>query len=858
VVASATFTDPSPLEGKGFTVFIRNGTGTVGGTGYSVAGTQIRRIFHSGSWANYTGGGGGGGGYLVSGSAPVDTSVSWADSGNTYAGMYPIRRYIDGAWEPVNPNMDFYDPIGDIISRGRPLLVGVAGQSNTATAFNRPYLGSKDAAYLSSSTTSINTVTATVGTSITVTIGTGLSWKVGDNVNLTSSSTPAEFIIGRVTAYNSGSGSFTFTVIFAPPPVSSYTDWVVTRQFTGDIEKDNRITLWNADANAWVVPDYTAQPSGGTTNNWSWNLCPHGANNIQTFSKEFIKATGRAVRIVQWREGGTPIAYWEQGATSGGFPGWVALNTEMISSGITGLDLFLFVQGEGGLSTVTYVSQYASYHESLYKGIMNNVRKSTWGKPETVFIMPSIATGMEVYPVSEQSDPVEYAIRSLNDGTNLYNAWAQGSNEKDIRVPTAGEGLFITSTTSVNPATLTAGSPFTITVQTGLAAFPDPVWIVSRSDNAFRVRCTQNSYTSGTGALSLTPTSGYIFGSGAKTDWDVLPQDFFHLNVNDNVANGKAIYQAYANLGFTKKQRTAQRANPGSSAIFSVLTEHTPSDLTQDIYITRSLNSGTARSDEYGTGGSTRTNKVFAKATGANSEIDIIHAASTATRVTDADESFRETHYGLKLTKPIFHRYVAGVTAFQARIQPTTRPGSYGWDYIGSTTGFSDATHRFYHGNNLAFEMYEGGSYGHENVFQKSLVAQDNTTEKTRRATENRVGLFSSSMTAGSTLTSTVYQNNPITSIPPYTVIHVDVTVVGLVNNATQTFTAKGSATFHVETYGTVVLDYSGPVEISNTGIIASLTFSVVSGQISATLTRGATVGDFRVSSVTNTTLKTY
>jgi hypothetical protein len=57
VVASATFTDPSPVEGKGFTVFIRNGTGTVGGTGYSVSGTQIRRIFHSGSWANYLGGG---------------------------------------------------------------------------------------------------------------------------------------------------------------------------------------------------------------------------------------------------------------------------------------------------------------------------------------------------------------------------------------------------------------------------------------------------------------------------------------------------------------------------------------------------------------------------------------------------------------------------------------------------------------------------------------------------------------------------------------------------------------------------------------------------------------------------------
>lgn len=53
VVASATFTDPTPAEGKGFMVFVRNGTATVGGTAYSVAGTIINRIYHSGAWANY-------------------------------------------------------------------------------------------------------------------------------------------------------------------------------------------------------------------------------------------------------------------------------------------------------------------------------------------------------------------------------------------------------------------------------------------------------------------------------------------------------------------------------------------------------------------------------------------------------------------------------------------------------------------------------------------------------------------------------------------------------------------------------------------------------------------------------------
>ena len=52
-VATSTYTDPSPSEGRGFTVFVRNATATVGGTGYSTAGTVIRRIYHSGSWSNY-------------------------------------------------------------------------------------------------------------------------------------------------------------------------------------------------------------------------------------------------------------------------------------------------------------------------------------------------------------------------------------------------------------------------------------------------------------------------------------------------------------------------------------------------------------------------------------------------------------------------------------------------------------------------------------------------------------------------------------------------------------------------------------------------------------------------------------
>lgn len=51
VVANATFTDPSLVEGKGYEVFVRNGVATIGGVAYSV-GSYVFRTYHSGSWGS--------------------------------------------------------------------------------------------------------------------------------------------------------------------------------------------------------------------------------------------------------------------------------------------------------------------------------------------------------------------------------------------------------------------------------------------------------------------------------------------------------------------------------------------------------------------------------------------------------------------------------------------------------------------------------------------------------------------------------------------------------------------------------------------------------------------------------------
>lgn len=53
VVASATVTDPSPVEGKGYNVLVRNGDVVIGGSTFSLHGTVVERVFHSGGWANY-------------------------------------------------------------------------------------------------------------------------------------------------------------------------------------------------------------------------------------------------------------------------------------------------------------------------------------------------------------------------------------------------------------------------------------------------------------------------------------------------------------------------------------------------------------------------------------------------------------------------------------------------------------------------------------------------------------------------------------------------------------------------------------------------------------------------------------
>lgn len=52
VISNSTITDPTPAEGKGYTVFVRNGTATIGGVGYT-AGSLVYRFYQGGVWETY-------------------------------------------------------------------------------------------------------------------------------------------------------------------------------------------------------------------------------------------------------------------------------------------------------------------------------------------------------------------------------------------------------------------------------------------------------------------------------------------------------------------------------------------------------------------------------------------------------------------------------------------------------------------------------------------------------------------------------------------------------------------------------------------------------------------------------------
>ena len=112
--------------------------------------------------------------------------------------------------------------------------ISTGGQGPTGAAGANGSNGTNGAGYGGTSVTSMTPGTTTGAT--TITASTGLAYVAGSCLQVTSSGAPTAFILGPVIAYNSGTGSLTFTATTAPTASTcsgsggsgAHTDWVLS------------------------------------------------------------------------------------------------------------------------------------------------------------------------------------------------------------------------------------------------------------------------------------------------------------------------------------------------------------------------------------------------------------------------------------------------------------------------------------------------------------------------------------------------------------------------------------------------------------------------------------------------------
>jgi hypothetical protein len=121
--AAATYTDPTPAEGRGYLVRVMNNMATVGGIDYAAEGTVIFREYHSGAWRNRVlfGGADAAGVRANIGAAALTPTVN-AQTGTTYtfaatdAGGIVTATNGSAITHTIPPNSSVPMPVGTIIN----------------------------------------------------------------------------------------------------------------------------------------------------------------------------------------------------------------------------------------------------------------------------------------------------------------------------------------------------------------------------------------------------------------------------------------------------------------------------------------------------------------------------------------------------------------------------------------------------------------------------------------------------------------------------------------------------------------------------------------------------------------------
>lgn len=647
--------------------------------------------------------------------------------------------------------------------------------------------------------------------------------------------------------------------------------------YTGDVSVDPRVTVWSSWNSRWEVYDFYNQYSGGP-----WNL-NHGVNQLQKLGK-LIAKSGRSVRFVGSRAGGTSANSWEAGGAS-----WIILKDNIEDSGVDKLDTFIWIHGEGGLGS----SGFTTYTGFLYDFI-DRLRHESWSDRNMKFIATSNGDGHynTIISASENTTAAaaEKAARSLSSSENPYNDW---SPLNYTRVLQQHEGAYnTTSSTSVNLSSLTTTA--TITIPAGLTAgYPVTAVnavFVSRSNPAQYCIGNIQSYNNGSGVLVLDNIK--VYGTGTFSDWDVSPQDKLHLTTIEQEWSGESLYQVWSKLPNLKKKDTPIKYfyKPDSTGrILQMIGVYPQSDDVQLNWTSATVGTSGASAFKMGFSagaGSSPNAYIVAKqtsntdGTSTQADIEIWNSGTGDGGVTRNLRFASDGSYSYK------NLLLAGSGA-AGTAEPTSAlffgssngggtgndiwigrsNDNYGIVYKSGSSGAAIANHKFYLGNFLGAEINEfGGVAGSpSNVVLNNLdLIQKNATDKVISATNVNSALTSASLAASTSVTAVVIKNsNNNIIVPNDSFIEVELKVVGVKTSATvadEGFTATRKGIFK-KVSTTLTYVGAGPLSIDETSFdlvdwTNGITFSISSGVISATFLRGSTAGNFKISSVVNYTVK--
>ena len=108
--ASATYTDPTGVSGKGYWITVQAGTATVGGTAYAVAGTELYRYYNGSAWVTLS--------YLPASAFANRTAVACTGGNTTIAATQKVTGISS-----ISSSSTFTLPAANSLPAGTELIV---------------------------------------------------------------------------------------------------------------------------------------------------------------------------------------------------------------------------------------------------------------------------------------------------------------------------------------------------------------------------------------------------------------------------------------------------------------------------------------------------------------------------------------------------------------------------------------------------------------------------------------------------------------------------------------------------------------------------------------------------------------